>query len=140
MTFWKRRYAAGARLIAVPGWPLPTFWTESIASMRVVSTARRSRSVHSRGVVTFGILSMGCSRLCPRSARANQPLIPPADRTRWGLRDPTRGALAHTTGGVVQRPAARAHSNCGLDSVRLSHLRTPEDVLTAVDPRVNPAA
>src|SRR5689334_23903127 len=46
MTFWKSRYAAGARLIAVPGWPLPTFWTESAARTRTVSTARTSRSFH----------------------------------------------------------------------------------------------
>src|SRR5690349_5574241 len=48
MTFWKSRYAAGARLMAVPGWPLPTFWTASIARPRAVSTARRSMSSHSR--------------------------------------------------------------------------------------------
>ena len=40
ISFWKRRYAAGARLIAVPGWPLPTFSTASAASTRTVSTAR----------------------------------------------------------------------------------------------------
>ena len=34
------RYAAGARLIAVPGWPLPAFSTASMASTRAVSTAR----------------------------------------------------------------------------------------------------
>src|SRR5665648_1166759 len=48
---WNSRYAAGARLIAVPGWPLPTFCTASAASTRNVSTARRSRSVHSRSVL-----------------------------------------------------------------------------------------
>ena len=47
ITFWKSRYAAGARLIAVPGWPLPTFCTASMASTRPVSTARWSRSVQS---------------------------------------------------------------------------------------------
>jgi hypothetical protein len=39
-----RRYAAGARLMAVPGWPLADFCTASIARTRVVSTVRRSRS------------------------------------------------------------------------------------------------
>jgi hypothetical protein len=48
MTRWKSRYAAGARLIAVPGWPLPAFSTASIASTRIVSTARRSSSDQSR--------------------------------------------------------------------------------------------
>src|SRR5918995_2486372 len=46
MTFWKRRYASGARLMAVPGCPLPTFCTASAARTRTVSTARTSRSVH----------------------------------------------------------------------------------------------
>ena len=32
ITFWNSRYAAGARLMAVPGWPLPTFCTASMAS------------------------------------------------------------------------------------------------------------
>src|SRR5258706_16148570 len=44
ITFWNNRYAAGARLIAVPGWPLPDFSTASIARTRTVSTARRSTS------------------------------------------------------------------------------------------------
>src|SRR4051795_1208008 len=47
ITFWNSRYAAGARLIAVPGWPLTTFCTESIASTRTVSTAWSSCSVQS---------------------------------------------------------------------------------------------
>src|SRR5688500_16082285 len=45
--FWKSRYAVGAMLIAVPGWPLPTFWTASMARTRMVSTAFWSRSVQS---------------------------------------------------------------------------------------------
>src|SRR5690349_20340549 len=47
ITFWNSRYAAGARLMAVPGWPLPTFCTASMASTRTVSTALSSRSVQS---------------------------------------------------------------------------------------------
>ena len=39
-------HAAGARLIAVPGWPLPVFWTASAARTRAVSTARISTSDH----------------------------------------------------------------------------------------------
>ena len=38
-------------LIAVPGWPLPTFWTASIASTRAVSIARRSSSPKPSGRV-----------------------------------------------------------------------------------------
>src|SRR5436190_9847519 len=48
MTRWNNRYAAGARLMAVPGWPLPAFSTASIARTRIVSTARRSSSDQSR--------------------------------------------------------------------------------------------
>ena len=35
----------------MPGWPLPTFWTASMAKTRQVSTARRSRSVQQIGGV-----------------------------------------------------------------------------------------
>ena len=59
------RYAAGARLIAVPGWPLPDFSTASMASTRTVSTARRSRSDQS--VEMLG--SVGShDRLCSSAA------------------------------------------------------------------------
>ena len=49
ITFWNSVYASGARLIAVPGWPLPTFCTASAASTRAVSTARVSTSDQSSG-------------------------------------------------------------------------------------------
>src|SRR4051794_28053801 len=59
ITFWNSRYAAGARLMAVPGWPLPTFCTASIARTRAVSTANASRSVQSRaGGLLTGFLSV----------------------------------------------------------------------------------
>src|SRR4029453_11844556 len=55
---WNSRYAAGARLIAVPGWPLPAFSTASIASTRTVSTARRSTSdQESSGPLTSSTLT-----------------------------------------------------------------------------------
>ena len=41
---WNVIHAAGARLIAVPGWPEPASSTASIARARMVSLARRSRS------------------------------------------------------------------------------------------------
>src|SRR5687767_12671781 len=47
MTFWNRVCATGARLMAVPGWPLPAFSTASAASSRAVSTAFWSSTVHS---------------------------------------------------------------------------------------------
>src|SRR6476469_2292394 len=63
MTFWKSRYAAGARLMAVPGWPFPTFCTASIARTRAVSTALWSTSVHSSpAVLLTGFLSGMCAR------------------------------------------------------------------------------
>jgi hypothetical protein len=43
------RPAGGARLIAVSGWPLPTFCTASAANIRTVSTARTSAGVTPRG-------------------------------------------------------------------------------------------
>src|ERR1700739_850460 len=49
MVRWNRVYASGARLIAVPGCPLPTFCTASAASTRIVSTAAESISVQSSG-------------------------------------------------------------------------------------------
>lgn len=58
ITFWKRVYAAGARLIAVPGWPFPTFCTASAARTRTVSTARWSNSVHWRSVVVGLVLTL----------------------------------------------------------------------------------
>src|SRR5258708_39399442 len=50
-TRWYRRYAAGARLIAVPGCPEPTFCTASIARTRTRSTARLSVADQSRALV-----------------------------------------------------------------------------------------
>src|SRR5580704_3144272 len=44
MTFWYSRYAAGARLIAVPGWPDPARSTASMARTRMRSTVRASAS------------------------------------------------------------------------------------------------
>src|SRR6478735_7740230 len=61
MTFWKSRYAAGARLMAVPGWPFPTFCTASIARTRAVSTALWSTSVHSSPAV---LLTRFLSGMC----------------------------------------------------------------------------
>src|SRR5947208_3043271 len=54
-TRWNSVYASGARLIAVPGWPLPTRCMASAASTRMVSTARVSTSVQSSG--TRGVVS-----------------------------------------------------------------------------------
>ena len=48
MTFWNSRYAAGARLIAVPGCPLPTFCTASAARSLAVFTAVSSIESHLR--------------------------------------------------------------------------------------------
>jgi len=49
MIRWNSVYATGARLIAVPGWPLPVFCTASIASVRIMSTMRVSSSVQPSG-------------------------------------------------------------------------------------------
>ncbi len=55
-------YANGARLIAVPGWPLPTFCTASAANTRTVSTARLSTSDQSSG--TTATVSASMSLIC----------------------------------------------------------------------------
>src|SRR3954454_20719528 len=92
ITFWYSRYAAGARLIAVPGWPLPVFCTASIAKTRTVSTDLRSRSVHSSWgtVTTEGVLSGGGPATAvvarvdkcglPATHRLCQPILRPHDR------------------------------------------------------------
>ena len=56
----EEQVAAGARLIAVPGWPLPAFCTASMASTRTVSTARESSSVQPSGYAG-GLASAGGS-------------------------------------------------------------------------------
>ena len=70
MTFWNSRYASGARLIAVPGWPLPTFCTASAASSRTVSTARTCRYPAAQPAWATGRASDG-SRSC--QARCHMP-------------------------------------------------------------------
>src|SRR5258707_1710816 len=87
-TRWYRRYAAGARLIAVPGCPEPTFWTASMARTRTRSTARLSEADQSRELVLTVIPSAvvncmssadgcgqgdppdGCGAICSLLARA----------------------------------------------------------------------
>ena len=56
----------------MPGWPLPTFCTASIASTRAVSTARWSRSVQS----SLGVTSV-CSRACASASRGVRRGRPP---------------------------------------------------------------
>src|SRR6201746_1779188 len=53
-------------LMAVPGWPLPTFWTASIASTRTVSTARRSRAGKPAGGGGGGRLARAAGRRVAR--------------------------------------------------------------------------
>src|SRR3954452_14251015 len=55
ITFWNSRYATGARLIAVPGCPLPVFCTASAARARMVSTALVSRSVQPSGKTSSSV-------------------------------------------------------------------------------------
>ena len=70
----------------MPGWPLPTFWTASIASTRTVSTALSSSSVQSSfaGVVLTGLfLLVGASAVARERIRAPEPV--PAVRGRFSL-------------------------------------------------------
>ncbi len=73
--FWNSRYASGARLIAVPGWPLPTFCTASIASTRAVSMALRSRSPNPSGRVGVGCAGLPVGESDTASAGASDWLF-----------------------------------------------------------------
>src|SRR5947209_4705959 len=76
--FWNSRYAVGAMLIAVPGWPLPTFCTASIARTRTVSTAVRSRSPKPSARVGCGCRGdpVGVSVAASAGASASVLLVP----------------------------------------------------------------
>ena len=63
MIRWNSVYATGARLIAVPGWPLPVFCTASMASTRTRSTVR----VSSVGPALAGRPAGARSRVPPRA-------------------------------------------------------------------------
>src|SRR5829696_7143055 len=62
-------------LIAVPGWPLPTFCTASIASTRAVSMARRSSSVKPSGSVGSGWRGDPVGASLAASAGASAPVL-----------------------------------------------------------------
>src|SRR3954470_4464596 len=62
-------------LIAVPGCPLPTFWTASIASTRTVSIARRSSSPNPSGSVGFGWGGRPVGESLAASAGASDPVL-----------------------------------------------------------------
>ena len=62
-------------LIAVPGWPLPTFWTASMASTRTVSIARRSSSPKPSGRVGCGWAGLPVGASLAASAGASDPVL-----------------------------------------------------------------
>src|SRR4051812_6616642 len=62
-------------LIAVPGWPLPTFCTASIARTRTVSIARRSSSPKPSGRVGFGWAGAPVGVSVAASAGASDPVL-----------------------------------------------------------------
>jgi len=73
ITRWNNAYASGARLIAVPGWPLPTFCTASAASTRTVSTALVSTSDQSSG--TKGSVRAGMSAVAAELVTSGRPSL-----------------------------------------------------------------
>ena len=94
-------------LIAVPGWPLPTFWTASIASTRAVSIARRSRSPKPSGRVGLRLGRAAGGRVARGLGRG------------LGL-----GALRHVLGcSLGDRPWRRAAA-CGRPGPALDRGRT----------------
>src|SRR6478735_12536000 len=68
---WNNVYASGARLIAVPGCPLPTFCTESAASTRTVSTALASTSDQSSG--TYALVRAAISAVAADMVTSGRP-------------------------------------------------------------------
>ena len=62
-------------LIAVPGWPLPTFWTASMASTRAVSIARRSSSPKPSGRVGCGWAGLPVGASVAASAGASDSVL-----------------------------------------------------------------
>ena len=127
-TRWKSRYAAGARLIAVPGWPLPTFWTASMASARTVSTARWSRSVQSSFEVLTG---QGSFDVACSAGRAWQELRARAYSREIGpIRRPARPRER-----AVGRSIQWADLPLGRTAKRPSRRDDPRSRVTAVDSR-----
>src|SRR6478672_13219468 len=71
ITFWNRLYANGARLMAVPGCPFPTFCTESAASTRTVSTALASTSDQSSG--TYALVRAAITAVAADMVTSGRP-------------------------------------------------------------------
>src|SRR3954453_4389120 len=146
IVFWNNVYARGARLIAVPGWPLPTFCTASMASTRAVSTARLSKSVQSSSV-TGRIPSDDDVRKQRRTATSSWDSATSAARQTWSsdrsdsvLRLLTPGEQPHT---VPTPPRGGPHPPSPLDFVGeparplLEPPSSSEVLLTVVDPRAS---
>src|SRR6476469_8852527 len=87
-------------LMAVPGWPLPTLWTASIASTRAVSIARRSSSVKPSGRVGWGCAGVPVGASVAASAGASAPVlrVPVCCDPMWSVLPRSRAAV--TAGSV----------------------------------------
>src|SRR3954451_15976703 len=130
IAFWNSVYATGARLIAVPGWPLPTLWTASIASTLAVSTARLSSSVQSSLLTSV--------RSSPRRSRSGSAdglsLLTPGEEV---AHRPTVARWPCATFGRLESrvPVGRGRKRSGLLSASAGqHARF---ALTTVDPHVS---
>ena len=117
-------------LIAVPGWPLPTFWTASIASTRTVSIARRSSSPKPSGRVGCGWAGLPVGASVAASAGASDPVLcvmwwvlprgrPCAVGSCWCAGRCRRGPAAHRR--RRRRPTRCARS---INAVNPSHPRS----------------
>src|SRR5918911_1634998 len=91
-------------LIAVPGWPLPTFWTASIASTRTVSMARRSSSPKSSGRVGCGWRGSPVGASLAASAGASAAVLFVASSVVIGLSCSLGSAVQVSPGGDRRRP------------------------------------
>src|SRR3712207_1682714 len=92
-------------LIAVPGWPLPTFSTASIASTRTVSMARRSSSPNPSGRVGGGWRGSPVGASVAASAGASDSVLLVASSVVIGL--------SCSLGSAVRDPPGRSAATVG---------------------------
>src|SRR5690606_28026851 len=98
-------YATGARLIAVPGCPLPTFSTASAASTRAVLTAASSSSFHSS---SFSNDSPFCGEV---RARMRTQVNSRGERSRIGVMSTEISANVSTASSGPKRSWGRTVKN-----------------------------
>ena len=126
-------------LIAVPGWPLPTFWTASMASTRTVSIARRSSSPKPSGRVGCGWAGLPVGASVAASAGASGPVLcvmwcgAPSGRSGVGQLDRScvPGVACRHSGRDACGPGHPSSSTSALPAARPQHQRRSTLVIRA---------